>query len=59
MGYMTEQADAHNEMALISFCKNHLKAATVPFEDKLQFYNEMRELWLLVSKVACDHLAGW
>jgi len=36
-GYMTEHADAHNEVTLISFCKDHLKAVTVPFEGKLPY----------------------
>ena len=39
IGYVIEQADAHNEVALITFCKDHLKAVTVPFEDK-QSYNK-------------------
>ena len=37
MGYMTEQVDAHNEVTLITFCKNHLKAVGVPFEDELPY----------------------
>jgi len=38
MGYMTEQADAHNEVTLVTFCKDHLKkAVTVPFEEKLPY----------------------
>ena len=34
MGYMTGQVDAHNEVTPITF-KDHMKAATVPFGDKL------------------------
>ena len=33
---MTEQVDAHNEVTLITLCRD-LKAATVPFEGKLTF----------------------
>ena len=34
-GVYDKTACAHNEVTLISFCKDHLKAVTVPFEDKL------------------------
>ena len=37
MGYMTEQANAHNEVTLRTFCKDHLKAVTDYFEDKLPY----------------------
>ena len=33
---MTEQVDAHNEVTLITLCKD-LKAVTVPFVGKLTF----------------------
>ena len=36
MGYMTEQVDAHNEVTLITLCRD-LKAVTVPFEGKLSY----------------------
>ena len=40
---MTEHADAHNEVTLISFHKDHLKAVTVdPFEDKLPYNSHRR-----------------
>ena len=29
MGYMTEHVDAHNEVTLITFCNDDLKAVTV------------------------------
>jgi len=35
-GIYDRTADAHNEVTLITFCKD-LKAVTVPFEDKLTF----------------------
>ena len=34
---MTEHADAHNEVTLISSYKDHLIAVTVPFEDQLPY----------------------
>jgi len=48
MGYMTEQVDAHNEVTLITFCKDHLKEVTVPFEDKLPYNKHKPYLFLLL-----------
>ena len=36
-GIYDRTGDAHNEVTLISFCKDHLKAVAVPFEGKLPY----------------------
>jgi hypothetical protein len=52
---MTEQADAHNEVThRNTFCKGHLKAVRVPFEDKLSYNKHFRLL-----KCVCSMWVRW